>query len=56
VIHQTGNAEELARVLAAQLAGEPVRTRGFDRESPYRALTDSELWSAFLTGVNSLSR
>ncbi|MEU6320335.1 maleylpyruvate isomerase N-terminal domain-containing protein [Streptomyces sp. NPDC047009] len=36
LIHQTGNAEELARVLAAHMAGEPVETRGFDREIPYR--------------------
>ena len=27
VIHQTGNAEELARVLGGHLAGEPVPTR-----------------------------
>ncbi|MEV5510808.1 maleylpyruvate isomerase N-terminal domain-containing protein [Streptomyces orinoci] len=47
VIHQTGNAEELARVLRAHLAGEPVETRGFDRELPYRALSDSELWPVF---------
>jgi Mycothiol maleylpyruvate isomerase N-terminal domain len=48
VIHQTGNAEELARVLGAHLAGEPVRTRGFEeREAPIRALADDELWSAF---------
>ncbi|MEU6516098.1 maleylpyruvate isomerase N-terminal domain-containing protein [Streptomyces sp. NPDC046978] len=47
LIHQTGNAEEPARVLAAHLAGAPVETRGFDRENPYRAMTDRELWSAF---------
>ena len=29
VAHQAGNAEELARVLGAHLAGEPVATRGF---------------------------
>lgn len=27
VVHQTGNAEELARVLEGHLAGEPVQTR-----------------------------
>jgi hypothetical protein len=47
LIHQTGNAEELARVLAAHMAGDPVETRGFDRENPYRALSDADLWSAF---------
>ncbi len=47
LIHQTANAEELARVLAAHLAGEPVATRGFDRENPYRTLSDAQLWSAF---------
>ncbi|MFJ4799700.1 maleylpyruvate isomerase N-terminal domain-containing protein [Streptomyces murinus] len=35
LIHQTGNAEELARVLEAFLAGAPVEARGFDREAPY---------------------
>jgi hypothetical protein len=54
LIHQTGNAEELARVLAAHMAGEPVETRGFGREIPYRALTDPELWSAFLTRCEHL--
>jgi hypothetical protein len=48
VIHQTGNAEELARVLAGHLAGEPVDTRGFEeREAPYRAMNNAELWAAF---------
>jgi hypothetical protein len=55
LIHQTGNAEELARVLAAQLAGEPVETRGFDREIPYRALSDAELWSAFVARCEHLA-
>ncbi|WP_329461370.1 maleylpyruvate isomerase N-terminal domain-containing protein [Streptomyces sp. NBC_01431] len=55
LIHQTGNAEELARVLAAHLAGEPVETRGFDREDPYRALSDPELWSAFTTRCEELT-
>ncbi|MCQ4041208.1 maleylpyruvate isomerase N-terminal domain-containing protein [Streptantibioticus rubrisoli] len=54
VIHQTGNAEELARVLGAHLAGEPVGTRGFHRESPYRAMPDSELWSAFVARCEEL--
>ncbi|MEV5937490.1 maleylpyruvate isomerase N-terminal domain-containing protein [Streptomyces sp. NPDC051994] len=55
LIHQTGNAEELARVLAAHMAGEPVETRGFDREDPYRALSDPELWSAFTTRCEELT-
>jgi len=45
--HQTGNAEELARVLAAFHSGSPVETRGFDREAPFRAMSDAELWTAF---------
>jgi Mycothiol maleylpyruvate isomerase N-terminal domain len=37
VIHQAGNAEELARVLGAHLEGEPVSTRRFEeREAPLR--------------------
>ncbi|WP_077102633.1 maleylpyruvate isomerase N-terminal domain-containing protein [Mycobacterium terramassiliense] len=48
VIHQAGNAEELARVLGAHLEGEPVGTRGFEeREAPLRALNDADLWDAF---------
>ncbi|MEV8565525.1 maleylpyruvate isomerase N-terminal domain-containing protein [Streptomyces sp. NPDC051322] len=54
LVHQTGNAEELARVLAAHMAGAPVETRGFDREVPYRALSDSELWSAFTVRCEQL--
>jgi hypothetical protein len=30
VIHQAGNAEELARVLGGHLANEPVQTRAFE--------------------------
>jgi hypothetical protein len=49
VAHQAGNAEELARVLGAHLAGEPVETRGFEeREGPLRALNDADLWDALL--------
>lgn len=54
LVHQTGNAEELARVLAAHMAGEPVETRGFDREDPYRVLSDSDLWSAFIARCEQL--
>jgi hypothetical protein len=47
VIHQAGNAEELARVLAAHLEGEPVGTRRFEeRERALRALNDADLWDA----------
>jgi hypothetical protein len=47
VIHQAGNAEELARVLGGHLAGEPVATRRFEeREAPLRAMNDADLWAA----------
>jgi hypothetical protein len=47
VAHQAGNAEELARVLRAHLAGDPVDTRSFEeREAPYRAMTDVDRWLA----------
>lgn len=47
VVHQAGNAEELARVLRAHLEGNPVSTRSFEeREPPFRALSDEDLWSA----------
>ncbi|WP_369394607.1 maleylpyruvate isomerase N-terminal domain-containing protein [Streptomyces sp. CG1] len=48
LIHQTGNAEELARVLQAFLEGTPVPTRSFAREEPYRGIPDSDLWKAFV--------
>lgn len=49
VIHQTGNADELARVLGGHLAGEPVPTRGFEeREALFRAMTNADLWAAFV--------
>ena len=45
VVHQTGNAEELARALAGHLTGEPVKTRGFEeREAPYRDMNVDDLW------------
>lgn len=47
VIHQAGNAEELARVLRAHLEGQPVGTRSFEeREGPLRAVNDSDLLDA----------
>jgi hypothetical protein len=47
VVHQTGNAEELARVLEGHLTGASVDTRGFEeREAPYRAMNDADLWVA----------
>ncbi|WP_225101104.1 maleylpyruvate isomerase N-terminal domain-containing protein [Streptomyces sp. CoH27] len=55
LIHQTGNAEELARVLQAFLAGTPVPTRGFEREQPYRRMPDSDLWPAFLNNCEKLT-
>jgi hypothetical protein len=55
VIHQSGNAEELARVLGAHLAGDPVSTRGFEeREAPFHALCDDDLWSAFTDRMAAL--
>lgn len=48
LVHNTGNAEEFARVLHAHLDGQPVATRSFEeREAPYQAMTDPELWAAF---------
>ncbi|MGK4578673.1 maleylpyruvate isomerase N-terminal domain-containing protein [Kitasatospora sp. HPMI-4] len=55
VAHLAGNAEELARVLQAFLAGTPVETRGFDREAPYRRMSDAELWSAFIARCEQLT-
>ncbi|MEB3981260.1 maleylpyruvate isomerase N-terminal domain-containing protein [Mycobacterium sp. 663a-19] len=56
VAHQAGNAEELARVLGAHLAGESVATRGFEeREGPLRALGDADLWDALLDRMATLS-
>src|SRR5271155_2978804 len=57
VIHQAGNAEELARVLGAHLAGEPLGTRGFaEREAPLRALNDVDLWDALTHRMATLNR
>lgn len=55
LIHNTGNAEELARVLRAHMADEPAETRGFDRENPYREFTDPEPWSAFIDRCDNSS-
>ncbi|MFD9637583.1 maleylpyruvate isomerase N-terminal domain-containing protein, partial [Streptomyces violascens] len=56
LVHQTGNAEELARVLEAFLAGSTVETRGFEpREAPYRRMSDSDLWAAFLSRCRHLT-
>jgi hypothetical protein len=57
VIHQAGNAEELARVLGAHLEGEPVGTRRFEeREGPLRALNDADLWDALLDRMATLNQ
>ncbi|GAA1952649.1 maleylpyruvate isomerase N-terminal domain-containing protein [Kitasatospora viridis] len=53
--HQAGNAEELARVLRAFHAGAPVATRGFDREEPYRRMSDPQLWAAFTANCEELA-
>jgi uncharacterized protein (TIGR03083 family) len=56
VVHQAGNAEELARVLAQHLSGVATRTRPFsEREEPYRAMDDEGLWSALLHRLDELS-
>ncbi|MEU6478056.1 maleylpyruvate isomerase N-terminal domain-containing protein [Streptomyces sp. NPDC047017] len=55
LVHQTGNAEEMARVLQAFLAGSPVETRSFEREAPYRRMSDAELWAAFLSRCEHLT-
>lgn len=55
LVHLTGNSDELHRVLAAHMAGQPVDTRGFEeRERPYRAMTDGELWKAFADNCERL--
>jgi Mycothiol maleylpyruvate isomerase N-terminal domain len=56
IIHQAGNAEELARVLGAHLEGEPVGTRGFEeREGPLRDLNDADLWDALSDRMATLN-
>ncbi|OBA83758.1 hypothetical protein A9W99_07060 [Mycobacterium sp. 1164966.3] len=59
VIHQAGNAEELARVLGAHLKGEPVNTRSFEeREGPLRNMNDTDLWDALhdrMAGLNEVA-
>ena len=56
VVHQAGNAEELARVLGGHLEGQPVATRNFEeREGPLRALNDTDLWDALLDRMATLN-
>lgn len=55
VAHQAGNAEELARVLSAHLAGDSVKTRGFDREDPFRAMNNTDLWAALVDRMEMLN-
>ncbi|MCX4404086.1 hypothetical protein OG840_20705 [Streptomyces sp. NBC_01764] len=55
LVHRAGNAEELARVLQAFLAGAPVETRGFEREAPHQRMSDSELWVAFMSRCEQLT-
>jgi hypothetical protein len=55
LIHNTGNAEEFFRVLEAHMERHPVDTRSFEeREGTYRAMTDVELWSAFVARCERL--
>ena len=56
VIHQAGNAEELARVLSRAVEGDSIPTRSFEeRESPYRAMDNDSLWSTLVARVERLS-
>ena len=56
VVHQAGNADELARVLGGHLEGNPVETRGFEeREGPLRALNDTDLWEALHRNMATLN-
>jgi uncharacterized protein (TIGR03083 family) len=56
VVHQAGNADELGRVLAQHLSGIATRTRPFsEREAPYRAMADADLWATFLHRLDQLS-
>src|SRR5215471_18126307 len=56
VVHQAGNAEELGRVLAQHLSGVTVRTRSFsEREPPYRAMADDDLWAALVHRLDQLA-
>lgn len=56
VAHNAGNAEEIARVLGAFLAGEGApATRSFEeREPPLRALNDIDLLDALLSRLKRL--
>jgi uncharacterized protein (TIGR03083 family) len=55
VVHQAGNAEELERVLAGALGRRSVPTRSFEeREAPYHAMSDADLWSALVRRVEQL--
>lgn len=55
LIHNTGNAEEFARVLRAHHEGRPVGTRSFEeREAPFQTMTDPALWSAFVSRCEQL--
>ncbi|WP_234541988.1 hypothetical protein [Streptomyces shenzhenensis] len=42
-------------MLEAFLAGSPVETRGFDREEPYRRMSGTDLWAAFLSRCEKLT-
>lgn len=57
VVHQAGNAEELARVLIGHLTEKPVATRRFEeREGPYASMSDADLWAALVARMVELGR
>lgn len=52
VVHQAGNATELARVLAGHLGSTPVETRTFEeREADFHQLRDADLWQALIAAL-----
>jgi hypothetical protein len=49
------NSVELHRVLVGHLKGEPVDTGGFEeRERPFLAMPDADLWTACVDGCERL--
>ena len=56
VAHQAGTANELARVLLGHMEGDRVPTRSFEeREAPFHAMDDHDLWAATSDGMDHLA-